>query len=106
MGARGGNPQEEAATELGASPKTAAAAEGLLSVVAAAAAAAAEQPQGEGQGAGSGCGEVELVPRLCLLLYDNSLQSFGYTESPDMERTLQYMAARVSGMGGWEEGVA
>jgi len=65
-----------------------------LSVAAAAAAAsesAALSPDG-----------VQLVPHMCLLLYDNMLQSFGYTESPDMRLALEYMAARVSeDMGRW-----
>jgi hypothetical protein len=86
----------QAATELGASPETAAAADGLLSVVAAAAAAAAE-PQGVGNAAAGGGGEddVRLVPQLCLMFYDNSLQSFGYTQSTEMERALNYLAAKV-----------
>jgi hypothetical protein len=79
-----------AVSDPGASPSTAAAAEGLLSVVAAAAAAADAAPAQQG----GGCG-VELVPQLCLLLYDEELQSFGYTASPEMERALNHLAARV-----------
>lgn len=80
----------QAAVELGASPETAAAAEGLLSVVAAATAAASA-----GSSHASGADDVKLVPQLCLLLYDNALQSFGYTENPEMERALAYLAAKV-----------
>jgi hypothetical protein len=87
----------QAATELGASPETAAAADGLLSVVAAAAAAVAE-PQGLGAAA-AGEDDVRLVPQLCLMFYDNSLQSFGYTESTEMERTLNFLAAKVGRFG-------
>lgn len=87
-------PAAQAAAELGASPETAAAAEGLLSVVAAAAAAAATEPANSAPAAGSPADDVVLVPQLCLMLYDTSLQSFGYTESPDMERALTYLAAK------------
>lgn len=86
----------QAATELGASPETAAAADGLLSVVAAAAVAVAE-PQGLGCAGGED--DVQLVPQLCLMFYDNSLQSFGYTESTEMEHALTYLAAKVGGPG-------
>jgi hypothetical protein len=46
---------------------------------------------------------VQLVPHLCLLLYDEELQSFGYTASTEMERALTYLANRVSCDGGSDD---